>query len=70
MMSLYYLRAFNDLEDPIYACYYGNTTHPLYGRCLICPSFSRCDLLLKQINQLKSLVDEPIKVTITIEDDD
>ena len=69
MMS-FYTNSYTDLDDPYWACYYGNTTHPLYGRCLICPSFGRCDLLLKQINQLKSLVDEPIKVTITIEDDD
>lgn len=41
----FYSWAFNDLEDPYWACYYGVDTHPLYHKCNKCPSRSRCNLL-------------------------
>ena len=69
-MSLFYLKAFQDLEDPFWACWYGITTHPLYGLCGICPSFSRCTSPLKEANILRASLEEPIKVTITIEEEE
>ena len=43
-MSWYYLQAFNDLDDPFWACQYGVSTHPLYHQCDKCPSFSKCTI--------------------------
>ncbi|MBQ3441626.1 MAG: hypothetical protein IJG33_00120 [Selenomonadaceae bacterium] len=70
MSSYYYWLAFNDLSDAFWACWYGITTHPLYGLCAICPSFSRCTSPLKEANLLRATLDEPIKVTITIKEED
>ena len=43
-MSWYYLQAFNDLDDPFWACQYAVSTHPLYQQCDKCPSFSKCTI--------------------------
>lgn len=38
----FYSWAFNDLDDPYWACIYNVDTHPLYHQCDKCPSFLRC----------------------------
>ena len=61
-MSYYYWLAHNDLDDAYWACHYAVTTHPLYGQCLICPSFSRCSSSLKEANVLRAILDESITI--------
>lgn len=60
-MSYYYWLAHNDLSDAFWACHYGNTAHPLYGMCNICPSFGRCTSDLKQANQLKAIIEDAVE---------
>lgn len=38
----FYSWAFNDPDDPLWACFYGVETHPLYHQCDKCPSFDKC----------------------------
>ena len=40
----FYTQAFNDLDDPFWACQYAVSTHPLYHQCDKCPSFSKCTI--------------------------
>lgn len=57
-MSWYYQQAFHNHDDPYYACQYGITTNPSYGRCDICPSFSRCSMPHKQAYQLREFLEQ------------
>ena len=45
-------------KDPINACLNGDTTHPLYGKCLECPSEFMCTLPLKRIGFLNALKED------------
>lgn len=60
-MSWYYLQAFNNPDDPYYACYYGVTTHPLYHQCDKCPSAYKCDNPAKLLNALTELAAAPLE---------
>ena len=45
----FYSWAFNDLDDPYWACVYAVETHPLYHQCDKCPSFLKCTQPVKFI---------------------
>ena len=43
--NYFYSQAFNNLDNPFWACHYNNEKHPKYHRCEICPSLYECDLI-------------------------
>lgn len=44
----FYTNAFTDKDDPQWACFYGESSHPLFHKCDACPSFYKCNLPFKQ----------------------
>ena len=43
-MSWYYMQAFDNTDDPQYACHYNITTNPRYHDCPNCQHRSTCEI--------------------------